>query len=482
MRRLYALVIGSVLLVAILGARAFAGAGTGALGFAGSASAGTTLTAVQGAACSRAAAPFCWPASVSSNGRFLVDQSGHPYMIVGDSPQSLAVNLTTAQANAYFANRHANGFNAAWVQVLCNTYTGGRSDGKTYDGIAPFLTPGDFSTPNPAYFRRLDAMIKLAAAHGITVFLDPVDTGGWMGQIEDNGPSKDYKFGVYLGQRYKNYPNIVWINGNDFTSWNNYVDGPDVLDIAKGIASADHRHLQTVELGYFVSSSLDDKAWSHIIKLNLAYMYWPTYAEVLHAYNQTPRMPAFLGEANYEFENNTGLDPPNPITLRLQEWWTMTSGATGQMYGSDYTWNDGTNWADESHHLNTVGVRQLRYMTALFHYLPWATLVPDQSHHFVTAGYGTFSAAKGPLAANNYVTAEVNPGHTTGIAYLPQHATITVNMAAIRSAVRARWFNPTTGTFRNIGTFANSGSRRFTSPGGHSDGTDDWVLLLQATS
>ena len=160
----------------------------------------------------------------------------------------------------------------------------------------------------------------------------------------------------------------------------------------------------------------------------------------------------------------------------------MTTGATGQIYGNNYTYAHGTTWADESAHLNTVGVRQLRFVTALFLSLPWQTLVPDWRHHFVTAGYGTFTTKQQvALASNNYVTAEVNPAHTTGIAYLPKHSTITVNMAALRGAVRARWYNPTTGTFRNIGTFANSGSRRFTSPGGHADGTDDWVLLLQAS-
>src|SRR5215468_4325777 len=104
-----------------------------------------------------------YPLKASDNSRYLVDQNGTPTILVGDSPHSLFVNLSTQQADTYFANRASYGINALWVEVLCNTYTAGRPDGSTYDGIIPFTTPGDISTPNPAYFRRVDQMVRLAA-------------------------------------------------------------------------------------------------------------------------------------------------------------------------------------------------------------------------------------------------------------------------------------------------------------------------------
>ena len=61
-----------------------------------------------------------------------------------------------------------------------HSLAGGRADGTTYDGIAPFTTPGDLSTPNEAYFARADAWSRLAAKYGIDVFLDPIETAGWM--------------------------------------------------------------------------------------------------------------------------------------------------------------------------------------------------------------------------------------------------------------------------------------------------------------
>ncbi len=434
--------------------------------------------------CSHAKAPFCWPTSVSANGRYLVDQAGHPYLIVGDSPQSLIGELSEAEANIYFANRQAHGINSAWIDLICTWYTGcGGNDGSTYDGIEPFsgTSSNPFANPNPAYFNRAADMIKLAADHGITVFLDPAETGGWLGDIDQAGATNDYNYGVYVGKRFKNFRNIIWTSGNDFQSWTDATDNANVLAIAKGIASVDRSSIQTIELNYPASSSLDDSAWASTVKLNLAYTYYPTYAEVLHAYNQRPRIPVFMGEANYEYEDYDGHETGGPYVLRLQEYWTMTSGATGQLYGNHYTWDSGTDWAEESKHLNTVSVSQLDIMQAFFRSLPWYDLVPDQAHKFVTAGYGTFEST-GYVQGNDYVTAALTPNGTTGVIYLPTRHTITVNLAMMRGTVTAKWFNPTNGKYIAIGRFPHSGRRRFTSPPAHSDGFDDWVLLLRASS
>jgi len=87
-----------------------------------------------------------------------------------------------------------------------------------------------------------------------------------------------------------------------------------------------------------VSGSLDDTLLVPYTTLAGAYTYYPTYAEVLHEYNAANFVPVFMEEANYEFEDNTGMDYGDPATLRRQEYWTMLSGATGQLYGNHFTW------------------------------------------------------------------------------------------------------------------------------------------------
>jgi Protein of unknown function (DUF4038)/Putative collagen-binding domain of a collagenase len=418
-----------------------------------------------------AATGLAFPAGVSANHRYLVDQNALPYMVNGDSPHSLFVNLTETQADTYFADRQAHGFNAAWIQILCDGYTGGRPDGSTYDGIMPFTTPDDFSTPNPAYFARIDDMVTLAGNHGITVFLDPVDMAGWLTAVESNGPTKDFNYGAYLGNRYKDFPNVIWLNGNDFQTWSNATDDADARAVANGILSSDTNHIQTVELDYVVSSSLDDQSWVPIIGMNAAYTYNPTYAEVLHAYNQTPTMPVTMVEANYEFENYGGPDT-TAEALRRQEYWTMTSGATGQLYGSHYTWNDGTNWSDEQAHLDTTGVAQYQIMENIFGALPWYSLTPTAS--LVTSGAGTFDSGNMDVLQSNYATAAMTPDGTYGVVYVPTARTIGVNLGLMQGTVSASWFDPATGT-------STPASAPFTTPGTHADGASDWLLLLKAS-
>src|SRR6202000_1622959 len=110
----------------------------------------------------------------------------------------------------------------------------------------------------------------------------------------------------------------------------------------QGIASVDPGALQTSELSFCAnspdscigSSSLDDVTddWGAVLDLNGAYTYSPTYAEVLHAYDASSSLPVFMQEANYEGEHNT-TDGGTVQNVRLQAWWSMTSGAAGQLYG-----------------------------------------------------------------------------------------------------------------------------------------------------
>ena len=420
-----------------------------------------------------------YPLKASSNGRYLVDQTNAPTLLVGDSPHSLFVNLTPRQADSYFANRAAYGINAVWIEVLCDSYTGGRSDGSTYDGIIPFTTPGDMSTPNPKYFARVDRMIRLAANHHIQVVLDTLDTGGWLSVLENNGPKKAFRYGKYLGNRYKNVKNIIWITGNDFQTWNSSkTDNQDVAAIMRGVASVDPNHLQTTELNYPVSGSLDDPLLVPYTTLAGAYTYYPTYAEVLNEYNAPNFVPTFMEEANYEFEDNTGMDYGDPETLRRQEYWTMLSGATGQLYGNHYTWTFISGWQQN---LNTPGVKQLKYMKKLFAPRQWWSLVPDQTHTVVIAGYGTF-ADSGSIHDNDYVTTARVPDGSLVMAFCPTTTTITVDMTQMKGQTTARWFDPSNNTFTTIqgSPFGNTGTHDFTAPGKNGDGNLDWVLVLES--
>jgi hypothetical protein len=437
---------------------------------------GTHLARADGRHELSAAATF--PLKVSANKRYLVDQRNVPFLIVGDSPQSMIGNLSLGDAGAFIANRKAAGFNALWINLLCASYTGCRGDGKTYDGIPPFVTQGDLSKPNPAYFSRVDDVIGLAAKAGMVVFLDPIETGGWLPALRRNGVAKDRAYGAFLGRRYKSFPNIVWMSGNDFQSWQNVADDAAVLAVAEGIRSTDPRHLQTVELNYTRSSSLDDARWRGHINLNAAYTYNPTYAEVQKDYTMKRPLPVFMVEAGYEFEQNSqSFSPGSPEILRRQEYWSILSGATGAFYGNHYTWQFANGWRD---HLDTAGSAQMGYAAKLFTQTRWFALVPDVHHNVVTAGYGKFSD-DGNVGSSAYVTTAATRDRRLAISYIPGGATrtVTVDTLRIKGKVTARWLDPTNGTYSSAGSsIRKSRAVHFTTPGKNSAGDRDWVLVL----
>jgi hypothetical protein len=433
-------------------------------------------TSMNEPALQQAVAAPAYPLKASANGRYLVDQNNAPFLMVGDSPQAMFANLSIDDAELFIANRQKYGFNTLWVNLLCNDKTGCKPDGTTYDNIPPFTTPGDLSTPNEAYFSRVDQMVNIAADYGMLVLLDPIETAGWLGVLKANGQDNGYAFGRYLGQRYANSPNIIWMSGNDFQSWHDPADDAAALAVARGIRDADTGHLQTVELNYYVSASRDDPNWMPLIGLDAAYTYMPTYAEVLNEYKQSPPMPIFMVEANYEYEH----DYTGSLSLRRQEYWTLLSGgAAGQLYGNKWTWPFASGWKD---HLDTPGSAQMSYVLDLFGSQRWYDLVPDLDHSFLTDGYRAYKDS-GSVNDSDYATAARTLDGTLAMIYTPTSRTLTVDLSKMSSPVTARWYDPASGAFSYTvdgSPLPNAGTEKLQTPGKNADGDDDWVLVLEA--
>jgi len=422
------------------------------------------------------AAQPVFPLKQSANNRYLVDQNNVPFLMIGDAPQAMVGNLSVAQAKFFIKDRATYGVNALWVNLLCDSYTACNTDGTTFYGIAPFTTPGDLSTPNPVYFDRAEQMMDAAAAKGMVVLLDPIETGGWLGVLQANGVAKARHYGEYLGNRFKDHPNIIWMSGNDFQSWRNPSDNKLVRAVMQGLASSDANHIQTIELDYYVSASMEDGLLRSLLGLDAVYTYRPTYAEELAEYKRADVRPTFMVEANYEFEHNGGTDGGTTQNLRRQEYWTALSGTTGQLYGSAYSWRLQGDWQDN---LDTVGIRQLSYVKQLFESRKWYDLVPDRAHQVLIRGFGHYSTDDA-IPDDTYATAASTADGKLAMAYLPDIRKVTIDMSKLSGQVTARWFDPSNAAFTDIGSFANSGTQAFTPPGNNGDGDGDWVLVLEA--
>jgi uncharacterized protein DUF4038/collagenase-like protein with putative collagen-binding domain len=423
------------------------------------------------------------PLHVDPTGRHLVDQDGAPFLMTGDSPQALIGDLSESDAKLFLSTRRAQGFNTLWINLLCNSYTGCRDDGQTWDGIAPFTTPGDFSTPNEAYFARVDRMLELAAEYGFVVLLDPAETGGWLHMLKDNGEEKDFAYGQFLGRRYAHFSNIIWLNGNDYQPLWDYWD-PSVTAVAKGIRDTDPAALQTVELNFFSSGSLDNPTWAPLIDLSASYSYDPAYIQVLKDYNRAGFLPTFFAEGSYEDEQAAPEVPfGSLVQLRHEEYWSLLSGAAGQLFGQHHIWQFLCDVRDEvgdcvggwKDHLDSTGARQMANVVQLFSGRAWEQLVPDQDHTLLTDGYGTFGA-------DDYATAARTPDGSLALAYVPSARTVSADLTQMNGPVTARWYDPTDGSFTAIGDgpLANEAGVSLQTPGDNAEGAGDWVLVLEA--
>jgi hypothetical protein len=444
---------------------------------------------------------YAYPLKVSASGRYLVDQRNRPFLMVGDAPQMMIANLSVKEAANFMANRQSYGINTLFILLLCSFANACNKEAITFDGIAPFLAQGDLSQPNPAYFQRADDIINLAATYGMVVMLDPIETSSWLPVLRAAGIKRAFEFGQYLGRRYKDFANIIWLHGCDFQSWRDPKDNALVQAVARGIRSEDRVHMHTIELNYLSSGSLDDPTWAPLIELDAAYTYFPTYAQVLAGYNRAEFKPVFLVEASYEFERGNESSPEN---LRRQEYWTMLSGATGQIYGSGYIWRLEKGWEEK---IDTPGVAQLQLMKDLFAARRWYDLIPDQDHTLVTDGYGWLSEKIGKLTAfvgkyqlpynlvarlkqrthlgnvgsNTFVSAACSSDGRLAIAYLPSARTITVDMSKLAGPATAQWYDPTNGTYSPISAspLSNVGTKLFHPPDRNAAGDGDWVLVLE---
>jgi len=428
---------------------------------------------------SAASVTAAYPLKASANHRYLVDQNGQPFFIDGDAAWSLIAHLSDGDKDTYLANRQAHGVNMVIVNLIEHLYA--TNAPKDVYGNAPF-TGKTFTTPNDAYFQHADYAINDAASKGIVVLLDPLylgsncDNEGWCTEVEAASTSDMQSWGQYVGNRYKNDNNIVWVIGGDMDP---STVKTQVSAFVQGLTSVDSRHLITAHNAHdeMAVSPWVGASW---LTLNAIYTYNPNYEQGQNAWNVSPTLPFFQIESTYENEHSS-----TQQQLRAEHYWAVLSGGGGYIAGNCPIWgfgdgllgnfcpSAGLNWQGW---LNSPGAANMQRIAGLFTSVAWWNLVPDWSHAVVTSGYGTYGST-------NYVTAERSSDGSLVVAYLPVAGTVGVNMAQLSGAVTAEWYDPTSGTYTSISgsPFTNTGTRQFTTPGNNAAGDADWVLLLQTS-
>src|SRR5574342_261879 len=101
-----------------------------------------------------------FPLKTADNGRFLTDQRGEPFLVVGDTAWSLIAQLSDEDIDRYLEDRQRRGFNSIIVNLIEHKFC--TNPPKTLAGLAPFSKAGDFTAPNPAHFDFAHKVVKKA--------------------------------------------------------------------------------------------------------------------------------------------------------------------------------------------------------------------------------------------------------------------------------------------------------------------------------
>jgi Protein of unknown function (DUF4038)/Putative collagen-binding domain of a collagenase len=412
-------------------------------------------------------------------------QTANPVFITGDDAFDLATMLTWSNVLVYLQDRASRNFNAIWLGATDDGYQ--TTPPQNAYGYSPY-DGSNFTNEDANYWAYIDSVIAEAAQNGITVFLNPffVDTEGDQGYssaITSASSTTMTTFGNFIGNRYKNYNNIVYLLGGDANPGTSGVYSK-LVDVGAGIVAYDAHHAITLEAceqcvsnGYnsvaaFQSISMSVPSW---LTINWAYPQTTTTVDACrNAYAQSPFLPPMAGENFYELDNST-----TPLEVRWEMYTEVLSGCyTGRIFGNGAIWSYNSKNGDSccvsgsptwQSQLSSNGSVAESYQGQLFRSREHWLLVPDTTNTYLTAGYGSGTTMS--------TLARTSDGQSM-IAYIPNGngTTVTINMAGITSSsstVKAYWYNPQTAANTLIGSYANSGSKTFTPPNGN-----DWVLVL----
>lgn len=419
---------------------------------------------------------------ISDNQRYIVHEDGTPFFYLGDTGWELFHRLNKDESEKYLENRRSKGFTVIQAVVLAEL------DGlntPNAEGNRPLIN-NDPLKPNELYFAHVDWVIKKAGEKGMYIGLlptwgDKVDRKWGKGPVIFNKENA-FKYGQWIGNRYKDYPNIIWINGGDRDGGGENKPIWDAL--GEGIKSADKNHLMTFHPWGEHSSSewFHENGWLdfNMCQTGHGQRSFAIYNKlVVRDYNLVPAKPCFDGEPRYE-DHPVGWNPEvlgwfDETDVRQALYWNLFSGAFGHTYGCHPIWQMKTpereavglarnNWYDV---LDLPGAGDLIHARRLLESRPFLSRIPDQS--LLTPSY---------VPETDYVVATRGDGYA--FVYFPTGYSAEIEIGRIGTAVHAWWYDPRTGEPILIETLTDQRKSTFTPP--DKGRGNDWILVLDDAS
>lgn len=434
------------------------------------------------------------PLTLSPNHRFLQYADGRPFLYLADTAWELFHRLNREEATHYLETRARQGFTV--IQAVALAEFDGIRIPNAY-GKFPLLNENP-ATPDDSpdgYWSHVDFIVRTANRLGLFIGLLPTWGDKW-NQAWGKGPQiftpeNARAYGRWLGARYRD-ADILWILGGDRS-----VDTDEhravIESMAAGLREGDGGvHLATLhpQGGRGSSEWFHEAPWLDFnMRQNGHVADYPRYAKTREDHDRTPTKPVLDGEPLYEghpisFDadahgHSVAADVRRPL------YWDLFGGACGHTYGHHSIWQMYDPAKREPHNrpvcswqeaLNAPGAQQMVHARRLLESLPYFTRIPDDSvlapepHPTVVPGAGD----------RRFVATRDTDGAYI-LVYAPVGIPFTVKLDTLRTPVcHARWMDPRTGEFREIGQLpTREGPHKFLPP--TPGELLDWVLVLEAS-
>ncbi len=382
--------------------------------------------------------PLTSPLRISPNGRYFVTGEGQPFFWMGDTAWPFFTVYPMQTALAYLEKRASQGFNVVQGVLGWSAGTGFERPVPAANEDGQRAWEDDPAHPNPAFFDRVEKLLLAAKQQGIVLAMLPT-WGYYVCEAHVFNEDNAFVYGKFLGERFKQHPNLVWVSGGDRIPTGREAE---YRALGRGLRAGDGgAHLITYHpCGWRHSSQFwQDEDWLdfHMIETWTA---WPSVYEAVRSdYGLLPPRPVVLGEGAYEDGPEYPLGPIDPLIVRRQAWWAWMGGGF-ITYGQNCNWREEPRWAEG---WDQPGAGQMSLFKQIVTALPWTQMIPDQ---------GMF--ASGVSSERTLNTAMRSLDSTCALIYLSSQCHALVNIDRILAPrVQATLVNPATGEKRDAGLY-----------------------------
>ncbi len=456
----------------------------------------TLLTAF---AITTASAQYTFSLRISPNQRYLQDQHAKPFPILGRTAWCIISQPVSGQ-HTFIEHTKSFGYNAIEMSAICHWRAGNHAPFNG-QGDLPFLKKldgtdwkdslhyaagkhsPDFTTPNEAYWKYMDAFIAYCESNGILIFFFPAYVGyhdgdqGWMEEMAANGPEKVKTYGRWIANRYKNNKNLVWMLLGDDGKFTPEKRDAEAALIAGLKSVPDQQSIYYSAESFSGQNSAENEYFGKEMSLNGVYNWEKDIAaQGRRAYAHQPTMPAYLLEEPYDEEGPDGnnYNPHAIQPVRRFQWWGWLTTIGGYVAGNGNIWP----FIDPlwQQHLNSPGARDMKVLNEFIQSIDWWRLIPSGQD-----GMKTLVLANSVDTATDYVAAACSKEGDLLVAYIPaaHKGSVTIDLSAMSGKLSATWLDPTNGRYAKIEGAIEAHNREFITPGKNGRDEGDWVLVVK---